>query len=119
MKINYEIRDTYDEALDLVSKSFKPMYILFGDDNKYWIADLPRASRLIKQGYKIAHNDTKPIEIIHRSPDKYGLQKVGKDCHRIVKILREYEDKQQAINDLTRLLTGEITELELRGVIHA
>lgn len=53
------------------------------------------------------------MDIINKSPDKYGLQKVGKKCHRIVKILREYKDEQQAVNDLTKLLTGEITEDEL------
>ncbi len=53
------------------------------------------------------------MDIIRKSPDKYGLQKVGKKCHRIVKILREYEDEKEAINDLTRLMIGEITEQEL------
>lgn len=53
------------------------------------------------------------MNIIRKSPDRYGLQKVGKKCHRIVNILREYEDEQQAINDLTKLMVGEITEQEL------
>jgi cell fate (sporulation/competence/biofilm development) regulator YmcA (YheA/YmcA/DUF963 family) len=53
------------------------------------------------------------MNIIRKSPDKYGLQKVSKKCHRIVKLIREYDDEQQAINDLTRLMTGEITEQEL------
>jgi hypothetical protein len=39
--------------------------------------------------------------------------KVGKNCHRIVKIVREYENDQQAIGDLTRLMVGEITEEQL------
>jgi len=55
------------------------------------------------------------MNIIRKSPDKYGLQKVGKKCHRIVKILREYDNEQQAVNDLTRLMVGEITEQELVG----
>ncbi|HQE66648.1 MAG: hypothetical protein KBB40_09115 [Clostridia bacterium] len=52
------------------------------------------------------------MNIIRKSPDVYGLQKEGK-VHRIVKIIREYEDEQQAINDLTKLIVGEITEEEL------
>ena len=55
------------------------------------------------------------MNIIRKSPDKYGLQKVGKKCHRIVKILKEYEDEQQAIDDLTKLMVGEMMEQELVG----
>ena len=55
----------------------------------------------------------KRMDIIKRSPDKYGLYKVGKKCHRIVKILREYENDKEAIDDLTKLMVGEITEEEL------
>jgi len=55
------------------------------------------------------------MNIIRKSPDKYGLQMVGKKCHRIVKILKEYENEQQAVNDLTRLLVGETTEKDLTG----
>jgi hypothetical protein len=53
------------------------------------------------------------MNIVHKSPDKYGLQKVGKNCHRIVKVLKEYESEQEAVKDMTKLLTGEITEQEL------
>lgn len=52
------------------------------------------------------------MDIVRKSPDVYGLQKEGK-VHRIVKILKEYENEQDAVKDLTRLLTGEITEKEL------
>jgi hypothetical protein len=55
------------------------------------------------------------LNIIKKSPDKYGLQKVGKNCHRIVKVLKEYENEQDAVKDMTKLLTGEITEQELEG----
>jgi hypothetical protein len=55
------------------------------------------------------------MNILRKNPDKYGLQKVGKNCHRIVKILKEYEDEQQSINDLAKLMVGEITEQELSG----
>jgi hypothetical protein len=53
------------------------------------------------------------MNVIHKSHEVYGLQKVGKNCHRIVKILKEYKDEQQAIFDLTKLLTREITEQDL------
>jgi hypothetical protein len=53
------------------------------------------------------------MNVIHKSPDKYGLQKVGKNCHRLVKILKEYKNEQDAVKDMTKLLTGEITEQEL------
>jgi len=52
------------------------------------------------------------MNIIHKSSDVYGLQKEGK-VHRIVKILREYDNQADAEKDLTRLLTGEINENEL------
>ncbi len=52
------------------------------------------------------------MNVIHKRPEKYGLQKEGK-VHRIVKILKEYEKEQDAVKDMTRLLTGEITEQDL------
>jgi hypothetical protein len=53
------------------------------------------------------------MDIIKKKPEVYGLQKVGKNCHRIVKILKEYDNEQEAIRDMTKLLTGEITEQDL------
>jgi hypothetical protein len=53
------------------------------------------------------------MNVIHKKADKYGLQKVGKNRHRIVKVLKEYENEQDAARDMTKLLTGEITEQEL------
>jgi hypothetical protein len=53
------------------------------------------------------------MKIVKKSPDKYGLQKVSRNCHRIVKVLKEYENEQEAVRDMTKLLTGEITEQEL------
>jgi hypothetical protein len=53
------------------------------------------------------------MNIIKKSPDKYGLQKVGKNCHRIVKVLKEYDNEQDAERDMVKLLTGEIKEQEL------
>jgi len=53
------------------------------------------------------------MNIIKKNPEKYGLQKVGKNCHRIIKVLKEYGNEQEAVKDMTKLLTGEITEQEL------
>lgn len=53
------------------------------------------------------------MKIVHKDPNKYGLHKIGKNCHRIVKILRDYNSEKEAIDDLTRLIVGEITEEEL------
>jgi hypothetical protein len=53
------------------------------------------------------------MDIVRKSPDKYGLQKIGKNRHCIVKVLKEYENEKDAAKDLTRLLTGEISENEL------
>lgn len=52
------------------------------------------------------------MKIVHKKPEKYGLQKEGK-THRIIKILKEYDNEQDAAKDLAKLLTGEITEDEL------
>lgn len=53
------------------------------------------------------------MDIVRKSSDKYGLQKVGKNCHRIVKVLKEYDNEKDAAKALTLLLTGEISENEL------
>lgn len=53
------------------------------------------------------------MEILRKSPDKYGIQKVGKNKHRIVKILAEYDNEQEALHSLTKLLSGEIAEPDL------
>ncbi len=55
------------------------------------------------------------MKIIRKNSCKYGIQKIGKKCHRIVKILKEYEYEQEAISDLMKLLDGEITERNLTG----
>mgnify|MGYP001076467442 FL=1 len=49
------------------------------------------------------------MEILRKSNEKYGLQKVGNKV-RIVKILKEYSDEKEAIEDLTKLTVGEIKE---------
>lgn len=53
------------------------------------------------------------MKIIKKSPDKYGIQKVGKNYHRIVKVLKEYDNQAEAEKDMVKLLTDEITEQEL------
>ncbi len=52
------------------------------------------------------------MNILRESKEKYGLQKVGKNV-RIVKILKEYTDEKEAIDDLTKLVLGEIGEEDL------
>jgi hypothetical protein len=52
------------------------------------------------------------MNIVHKKSEVYGLQKQGK-IHRIIKIIKEYDNEQDAVRDMTRLLTGKITEQEL------
>lgn len=52
------------------------------------------------------------IKILRKSNEKYGLQKVGKNV-RIVKVLKEYTDEKEAIDDLAKLSLGEIKEEDL------
>ncbi len=47
---------------------------------------------MIMPGFNLEGDDI--MDIIWRSPNKYGLQKIGKKCHRIYKILREYDNEQ-------------------------
>lgn len=54
------------------------------------------------------------MKIIRKNPEKYGLQKVGAK-HQLIKVLKEYDNEQDAVRDMTKLLTGEITEQELIG----
>jgi hypothetical protein len=54
------------------------------------------------------------MNVIHKKPDKYGLQKEGK-VHRIVKIIREYDNQKEAERDLVKLLTGQLSEELLLG----
>lgn len=56
------------------------------------------------------------MKIVHKDQDKYGLHKIGKNRHRIMKILRDYDNEKEAVDDLTRLIVGEITEEKLIGV---
>lgn len=54
--------------------------------------------------------------IVRRDANKsYGIYKIGLGCHRIVKNLKDYSDEKEAINDLMKLLDGEIKESDLIG----
>lgn len=55
------------------------------------------------------------MNIIRKSPEKYGLMKVGNNCVRIVRLLKEYDNIKEASDDLARLMVGEITEEQLGG----
>ena len=46
--------------------------------------------------------------------DKYGLYRVG-NKHRIVKNLKDFDNSQQAIAALKKLIKGEITEDQLKN----
>ena len=55
-------------------------------------------------------------QVIRRDPDKsYGIYKISSSCHLLVKNLKEYTNENEAINDLTKLLDGEISERDLMG----
>jgi hypothetical protein len=55
------------------------------------------------------------MNIIKKKPEKYALMKVGKNCVRIVRLLKEYDNVKDAADDLARLMVGEITEDQLGG----
>lgn len=41
-------------AASFANRTEKPMAIILGDDEKYWVVSLANASRLIKSGYELA-----------------------------------------------------------------
>jgi len=54
------------------------------------------------------------VKILFRNPDKkYSIQRHGKKLCSVVKVLRDYDNEKDAIEDLSRLITGEITEQDL------
>lgn len=54
------------------------------------------------------------MNIGYKDPNKrYGLYKVSKNHHRIVKILKDYDNEKEAIDDLSKLMVGEISEQDL------
>lgn len=63
VKLQYEAKNTYGEALKFADTCKRPMSILYGDNDQFWVADLFNASRLIKQGYKIARAQEKQVNL--------------------------------------------------------
>ena len=55
------------------------------------------------------------MKIIKEGKDKYALVRVTPRYNAIVRILKKYDDDKQAVDDMTKLLVGEITEQELIG----
>lgn len=55
------------------------------------------------------------MDVIRKSNIKYGIQKIGKNQHRIIKVLKDYDNEEDAVKALTMLMTGEITEAEILG----
>lgn len=105
---------SFEEAEHVMKSIKKLTYVIVGDEGDLWVVDLQEANRLIKNGYRLAVKEEKISEdITEKKPEKYGIQKVDKNCHRIVKILKEYDNEKQAIDDMARLVTGELTEKEL------
>lgn len=55
------------------------------------------------------------MNIIKEGKDKYALVRVTPKYNAIVRILKKYEEDKQAVDDMTKLLVGEITERDLIG----
>lgn len=55
------------------------------------------------------------MKIIKEGKDKYALVRVTPKYNAIVRILKKYEEDKQAVDDMTKLLVGEITERDLIG----
>ena len=53
------------------------------------------------------------MDITRKNPEEYGIQRIGDSCHRVVKILAEYDNHQDAVVQLTKLLVGVTSEEEL------
>jgi hypothetical protein len=44
----------YELAASCVDHAVKPMMILLGDDERYWVVTLANAERLLRAGYEVA-----------------------------------------------------------------
>lgn len=55
------------------------------------------------------------MKIIKEGKDKYALVRVTPKYNAIVRILKKYDEDKQAVDDMTKLLVGEITERDLIG----
>lgn len=113
MKKEFVICPTYKEACEISNKYNKPMYIVNGDENNFMVVDLSQASKLIKKGYKIA-DETSAIKNGNMDKyEKYSMHSTINKTHRIVKVLKEYTNRQEAADTLAKLIAGEIGEQEL------
>ena len=41
-------------AFNLADRAFKPMMVLLGDDDRYWVVRMSDAERLLRAGYEVA-----------------------------------------------------------------
>lgn len=55
------------------------------------------------------------MKIIREGKDKYALVRVTPRYNVIVRILKKYDEDKQAVDDMTKLLVGKITEQDLIG----
>lgn len=55
------------------------------------------------------------MKIIKEGKDKYALVRATPKYNAIVRILKKYDEDKQAVDDMTKLLVGEITERDLIG----
>lgn len=55
--------------------------------------------------------DFKPVKIFRR----YQIIKIGNDRFRLVRVLKEYTNRNDAVRDLQRLLRNEIDDRQLEN----
>ena len=54
------------------------------------------------------------MDIAYKDPNKkYSIQRHGKNLCSVVKVLKDYNNEKEAIDDLSKLMVGEITEQDL------
>ena len=55
------------------------------------------------------------MEIIRKCPDKHTVFKNSENHFSLVRVLKDYGSDKAALEDLTRIAIGEITERDLTG----
>jgi hypothetical protein len=55
------------------------------------------------------------MDINRKSPEKYTVHKNGEHSFSLARILKDYNSDTAALEDLTKLAVGEITEKDLSG----
>ena len=54
------------------------------------------------------------MDITYKNPDKkYSIQRHGKNLCSVVKVLKDYDNEKDAIEDLSKLMVGELSEQAL------